>query len=409
MTTETSDPPGSVRLMWAGFLGILVWGTIAPLLGTILPTLRERAGMSLTGSGGLFVALSSGMVAASLVAGVLLDRLGKKPVLCGAVSLIAAALVLLEGARAYALLLVLAFMLGAGGSALVTGAHGLLADLNPRHRAAALNLLDVFFGVGAFVTAFAIVPLQRSGGLAPVLFVLAAMAGAVLLYFICIAFPDPVHARDFSIGEARRILASAAFLVPALIIFLYVGTEQSVFDWQVTFLLGKFEMDKVAAAQVLSWFPVAIMLGRVVNNRLLMHVSALPVLLVSTVGAAASLIVILATGSTTAASAMLFVAGLCMASIFPTTLGVLSSRFAEMSGTALGLAITFGWFGSFVVSPTFGFAAHSAAGSPDYSRGYLVIIGSALAMVLMTSALGRQHGRARRHETLEPARLAETR
>src|SRR5437667_4515903 len=91
----------SLRLMWAGFLGILVWGTIAPLLGSILPTLRERAGLSLTGSGGLFVALSSGMVVASLAAGVLLDRFGKKPVLCAAAGLIAGALVLLELARSY--------------------------------------------------------------------------------------------------------------------------------------------------------------------------------------------------------------------------------------------------------------------------------------------------------------------
>src|SRR5262245_6716623 len=112
---------GSLRLMWAGFLGILVWGTIAPLLGSILPPLRERAGLSLTGSGGMFVALSSGMVVASLAAGVLLDKLGKKSVLCAAVMLIAAALVLLEFARSYPLLVMLAFVLGAGGSALVTG------------------------------------------------------------------------------------------------------------------------------------------------------------------------------------------------------------------------------------------------------------------------------------------------
>ncbi|PYQ99812.1 MAG: hypothetical protein DMF97_10650, partial [Acidobacteria bacterium] len=158
--------------------------------GSILPTLRERAGLSLTGSSGMFVALSSGMVVASLAAGVLLDSLGKKVVLCAAVALIAAALVFLEFARSYPALVALAFVVGAGGSALVTGAHGLLADLNPGHRAAALNLLDVFFGVGAFVTSFAIVPLQRRGGLAAVLFVLAAMAGAVLIYFARSSRPD---------------------------------------------------------------------------------------------------------------------------------------------------------------------------------------------------------------------------
>ncbi len=396
--------------MWAGFLGILVWGTIAPLLGSVLPTLRERAGISLAGSGGMFVALSSGMVVASLVAGVLLDRLGKKAVLCGALSLIVGALILFELARTYPLLVMLAFTLGAGGSALVTGAHGLLADLNPAHRAAALNLLDVFFGVGAFVTAFAIVPLQRSGGLAAVLFVLAAMAAGVWIYFASIAFPPPLHTRDFSVAEAPRILASPQFLVPASIIFLYVGTEQSVFDWQVTFLLGRFAMDKVSAAQLLSWFPVAILIGRVVNNRLLMRVSPFPVLLASTFGAAISLLVILITSSTSAASAMLFVAGLFMASVYPTTLGVLSGRFAAMSGTALGLAITCGWFGSFVVSPAFGFVAHSSGGeAPDYARGYLVIIGSALAMVVMTTALARQRTRGDHVEGVQAERLAGTR
>lgn len=386
-----TDRPGSARLMWAGFLGVLVWGTIAPLLGSILPTLRERAGLSLTGSGGMFVALSSGMVVASLAAGMLLDAWGKKIVLCAAVGLIAAALVLLEFTSTYPLLVALAFALGAGGSALVTGAHGLLADLNPGHRAAALNLLDVFFGIGAFVTSFAIVPLQRTGGLAAVLFVLAAMAAVVFVYFAMVSFPPARHAADFSVADARRMLTAPAFIVPALIVFLYVGTEQSVFDWQVTFLMGRFDMDKVVAARVLSWFPVAIMAGRIVNNRLLMRVSPLPVLLASTIGATAALTLIMVTRDTAAAAATLFVAGLCMASIFPTTLGVLSARFADLSGTALGLAITCGWFGSFLVSPAFGFVAHSAGGA-DYSRGYFVIIGSALAMVVMTVALRGQAG-----------------
>ena len=250
------------------------------------------------------------------------------------------------------------------------------------------------------MTSFAIVPLQRSGGLAAVLFVLAAMAALVFIYFATMAFPPPRHARDFSAADARQILFSPAFLVPALIVFLYVGTEQSIFDWQVTFLLGRFSMDRVAAARVLSWFPVAIMVGRIVNNRLLMRVSPLPVLFGSTLGAAACLTALLFIQDTIAASAMLFVVGLFMASIFPTTLGVLSGRFADRSGTALGLAITFGWFGSFIVSPTFGFVAHTAGGgAPDYSRGYFVIIGSAAAMALMTAALIRGTRREPRQVT----------
>ena len=53
MSAPVSSP---ARLKWAGFLGIFVWGSIAGLLGAILPGLRERSGISLDQSGGLFVA-----------------------------------------------------------------------------------------------------------------------------------------------------------------------------------------------------------------------------------------------------------------------------------------------------------------------------------------------------------------
>jgi MFS transporter, FHS family, glucose/mannose:H+ symporter len=86
------------------------------------------------------------------------------------------------------------------------------------------------------------------------------------------------------------------------------------------------------------------------------------------------------------ASLGLFVAGLFMASVFPTTLGVLAGRFPESSGTALGLAITGGWLGSVVISPSFGFVAHRS----DFWTAYLVVVASATLMVVAAVALWRQ-------------------
>lgn len=380
------QPLSSRRLMWAGFLGIFVWGSIAGLLGAILPGLRARAGISLDQSGGMFVALSAGLVVASLCAGFLLDRAGKKVVLCSAVALVVVALVFFEFVNFYPAMLALAFIMGAGGSAVVTGAHALISDLNPEHRAASLNLLDFFFGVGAFVTPFAIVPLQARGGLAAVLFALAALAGLVLGYLLSVRFPPPAHAREFSLGGAMRVLRSPLFWLPALLVFLYVGTEQSIWDWQVTYFMRQLGMDNVSAARVLSIFPVAIMVGRLVNNRLLMRLSPMPVLLVSTVGATLCFAVTATASSAGLAAAGLLAAGLFMASIFPTALGVVSGRFADLSGTALGLSITAGWAGSMLISPSLGFVAHRT----DFSAAYLVVIGSAAAMVIVAVLLSRQ-------------------
>jgi fucose permease len=383
-----SPTASSARLMWAGFFGVFVWGSIAGLLGAILPSLRDRAGISLTESSVIFFALSSGLVLASLVAGYLLDRVGKKVVLCTAVGLIVAALLLLEWLVSLPSVLVLAFFLGAGGSALVTASHALIADLNPDHRAASLNLLDVFFGIGAFVTPFAIVPLQQRGGLAAVLFTLAVLAGLVLLYLLTTRFPASSATRHFSLVDAAAVARSPLFLAPALIVFLYVGTEQSVWDWQVTYFMDptQLAMDNVSAARVLSIFPIAIMLGRLAVNRLLMRVPPGPVLLASTLGATACFLAVRFATTPAVATGALLICGLFMASIFPTALGVVSSRFPHASGTALGLAITGGWLGSLVVSPTFGWVSERA----DYGSAYLVIVGGAALMVLCVLWLGRQ-------------------
>ena len=388
MTTTPATPQ---RLRAAGFAAIFVWGSIAGLLGALLPSLRERAGFSLAESSWIFVALSSGLVVASLAAGYLLDRVGKKAVLSGAVAIVVVALVSLQIFAVLPVVVAVAFLLGAGGGAVVTGAHALISDLDPQHRAAALNLLDVFFGVGAFVTPFAVVPLQHRGGTAAVLFTLAGLAALVLLFLGTVRFPGAVAPRRVTGGTAFAIARSPLFLVPALLVFLYVGTEQSVWDWQVTYFMRTLNMTNVDAARVLSVFPIAIMVGRLANNRLLMRLSPMPVLLASTAGATICFAAALVAPSGAVGAGALLAAGLLMASIFPTTLGVVSGRFASASGTAMGLAITCGWFGSMAISPLFGFVAQRTG----FARGYLVIVGGAATMVLTALVLRSQAQRER--------------
>jgi fucose permease len=382
------------RVKWAGFLAIFVWGSIAGLLGAVLPALRERAGLSLADSGRVFIALSCGLVVASLVAGPLLDRFGKRPVLIGAVSLVVVALVSFTWAHSLAPMLALAFAMGAGGSALVTGAHALIADLNADHRAASLNLLDFFFGVGAFVTPFAIVPLQARGGVDAVLLVLAGLAALVFLYLVLQPFTAVqaagAHGRPTGAGGGWRELLSPAFLVPALLIFLYVGTEQSIWDWQVTYSMQHLGMSQVDAARMLSVFPVAIMAGRAANTRLLLWLDPVSLLRLSTLGALLSFTVVMLAPTAWVATVALGAAGVCMAAVFPTTLGVLSARFASVSGTALGAAITCGWLGSVAISPGFGFVAHQQT----FARAYLLILAAAAAMVVVTLMMRRTQAAA---------------
>jgi hypothetical protein len=63
------------------------------------------------------------------------------------------------------------------------------------------------------------------------------------------------------------------------------------------------------------------------------------------------------------------------------------------------MAVTAGWLGSFAVSPTFGFVAQHS----NFTAGYLVILGSSLAMLIVALVVARQE---KTPQLLEPGESA---
>jgi MFS family permease len=80
-----------------------------------------------------------------------------------------------------------------------------------------------------------------------------------------------------------------------------------------------------------------------------------------------------------AAFALVFLAGLSMAPVFPTTLAIVGDAFPRMTGTAIGFVITCGWIGLAVSSRLIGAIA---GGDPKRLRNALLVIpASAILMV----------------------------
>jgi fucose permease len=86
-----------------------------------------------------------------------------------------------------------------------------------------------------------------------------------------------------------------------------------------------------------------------------------------------------------AAGALVFLAGLAMAPVFPTTLAVVGDTFPRMTSTAIGFVITCGWIGLAVSSRIIGFIA---GGDPRrLKKALLVIPASAVLMVGLALAI----------------------
>jgi fucose permease len=347
---------GQYALASAACAAIFVWGSIATLLGSILPSLSTRADLTITQAGHVFLGNGLGLVVASLVAGPLIDVWGKKNVLLGGAGLVAGSLLLFDLARTAPAVMVFAFTLGAGGSALVTGANAAVSDLFTEKREAALNLLNFFFGVGAFVTPFAIVPLEQTGGLRAVLATLVIIAVFSFLFSAAVRFPAPLRGSGWSFAEATSLARQPHFLQLGAVLFLYVGIEISIWNWQVTFLIDRFGAERYLAARVLSGFG-AVSLGLAYS---LDHLA-------------------IAIGSFLAA-------GLFLAGVFPTAVGLLGRNFPQLSGTATGLGITCAWLGALVVPPAVGYMA-AAYG---LQRGTLLISSAAVLLCLLAAIVYRQ-------------------
>lgn len=141
-------------LMLAAIVAIFIYGMIAAMLGTILPDLSDRFHLSPSQNGTIAFAQALGLIVASLGVGPLLDNEGKKLGLVLGLALIAIALFALPRSPGYRSILLLLFLLGVGGGIVVTAANSLVSDVSQAHRGTALNLVNLFFGLGALATPF---------------------------------------------------------------------------------------------------------------------------------------------------------------------------------------------------------------------------------------------------------------
>jgi FHS family L-fucose permease-like MFS transporter len=134
-------------------------------------------------------------------------------------------------------------------------------------------------------------------------------------------------------------------------------------------------------------FALGMLIGRAGILPVLIHVPAVTVTLVGSVAMALTTFFMLRATSPAAAGVLVFLAGISMAPVFPTTLAIVGDAFPRMTGTAIGFVITCGWTGLAVSSRIIGAIA---GGDPRrLKKALLVIPASAVIMVGLDLAIQR--------------------
>lgn len=371
------------RLIVAMILAIFVYGSIAALLGTILPQLQNRLGLNEAELGYVALAQAIGLAIASVAIGPILDNVGKKAGLVAGLSGIAVSLLGLGFADTYGTAVGSMFLLGFGGGMLVTASNTLISDVAEEKRASALNLLNIFFGLGGMVTPFMAANIPALGSAYALCLTLAAVTGITMVVNVVTPMPPPTREGGFAFAQAGPLLSQPALYLLSLYLFLYVACEVGVWNWLVAYLVGQ-NVAEGYAQNVLSFgFAFGLLVGRLIASRILLGVPEIKVTLFASVAMAVTTFGMLRVSSPFLVGALVFLAGLAMAPMFPTVLGMVGNVFRRMTATAMGIVITSGWIGLAVSSPIIGWIANQST----LATGLLLLPGMSVLMILTNLAL----------------------
>jgi fucose permease len=390
LSTTARNQTATIFLMGTACAGLFTFGIMTSFLGATLPELSTRLQFDLARSGTLFSFLYVPQIPMVFLAGPLIDRFGKKPVLATGFLFCAAALVGMAYAPSYAVLGALLVVLGLGGSSAMAASNTLIPDLYPDNPSSALNLANIFFGVGAIFFPWLVALMTARLGLAITLWLIALLVAAVAVVALRETFPPPGLAGGFDWAAARRVAFDPAVILLAWVLFFYSAVEISTAGWIRTYLERELTASAQASQIILTVFWVMLMLGRLAASQIVKKVRGPQMVLVASMGAVVGLLLLATARNVPMAVAGVVLCGLSYAPVFPNTAGTASTYFSRLFGTVFGILMTLALLSGAVAPPALGYLAQRTT----VRIGMWLLAGTAV-LLLVTQAVFNRYERQR--------------
>jgi fucose permease len=338
------------RFTWLAYLLLAFYGYFLNVLGPITPFLKDELHLSYTISSLHFTAFAFGILLVGLGGHFAIARLGRwRGLWLGALGMSAGVILLVLG-RSAPVTIAAAFLMGLVGSLILAIIPSALSDRHGERRAVALteaNLIASLVASGAplMVGWFALTTAGWRLGL-----VIVACIPLLVYLPLGKVEPMPVEVEPPAVSQKSSHLADAP--LPAIYwaywaaIVMAVSVEFCMIFWSANYLETGLGLPKVSAAQTVSLFLGAMIVGRLASSRLVQRFAAHRLVLASILLAGAGFLAYWMATNPLLAEAGLFVTGLGVAGLYPLILSLAmgaaggqtvqaSARATLASGTAI--------------------------------------------------------------------------
>ena len=374
------------RLTAVAHVGFVVTGMVTTLLGPVLPALAARWSLDDPHAGYFFTAEFLGSIVGVGLSSLIVPRLGFTLSLAFSYVLLALGVGAI-GVGPWELGLAAAATYGFGLGIIIPATNLWVSQTSGPKRAAALNVVNLAWGIGAVSLPAAVAIAVRADHLRSLFLVIA---GASLMIAVALF----AEGRDKATSPAPRIQIGAPALwgiraALAILFYLYVGAENAVAGWIAMYTDRLHVAAGTLWAATPSVFWGALLIGRALAVPVLRRVSEARLLPAGLLMAAIGVVGLIGANSMASVVVGTAIAGLGLSSVFPLLVAKISHHFGEAGPRVAGPIFACGGLGGASLPWLVGFASQRGGG---LRTGLIVPLAAVLLMGLVLMVASRTEG-----------------
>ncbi len=336
-----------IKAFFPNYFSFFINGAMVLLVGAILPYIQKEANLNYTISGSLLSIFAIGNFLASFVNPALSKLIGRKWSIVTTAILQPVSLIGISLLPPVPILLLLFLTLG-----ISRGCYSIInnAYINEKGdgSAASLNILHMVFAIGAFLapTLLSIyINLKLTWYDIIYTISIGSVISILLLFKLDLSDSSKVKAKsDNQEGkkpEQKKFWKMSIFYVSGFILFFYLGLENCVNGWFVSYLKNTGIMSQTYANELVSLTWLAVLVGRLVTAILSRKIKQKWLILTDCIATAVFFILLVSTENLVIITISIIGLGLFFAGIYPTGVSNAASAIKGSDfGTSMFLAIS---------------------------------------------------------------------
>ncbi len=335
---------------FAAFTGIFLFGVSMVLIGSVLPILKARFGMTDLEAGSLFSILPVGLLVGSVTFGPIVDKYGYRWVLSTASLFLSLGFLGIAHAANINLLSVCIFFFGAGGGVINGGGSALISDLSEgKGKITNLNWLGFFYGIGAFSMPL-ILSVIDSSHYTLVIDIVGILSLFVALIFVFIGYPLVVQKEKISLKVLPLFLKNKLFMAICFYLFFQSAFEAIINNWSVSYFMKSLGIEQSNALVALSFSILGLVVMRFLSGSVFKNVPPFRLIRISLILFLAGLFCLEGSGIYELRVFGMFLIGAGLSPGFPVLMGLVGNIFKEVSGTAFSFTMLIALTGNIIIN-----------------------------------------------------------